>query len=259
MIIQKTMKLIDTHAHLQSNIFSKNLPNILKSASENNVQSIINCSTNTNDMDKVYELSKAFNIIIPAAGIHPWYIPENIKDFLKQDFSFLEKFHCLGEIGLDKKYSTFPLELQIQTFEYFLKAAVDLNKAATIHCIGAYDELIASIKKIGTPENGIVIHSFNGSMELARSLSKFNIFFSIGGTSTYPKNIKRNKMINYIYPELMMLETDSPDIIPFQIQDSYNQPSNIVYILEAVAQICSKSEDEIAKNTTNLAKKIFSL
>ena len=112
--------------------------------------------------------------------------------------------------------------------------------------------------KIGMPEAGGIIHSFSGSVEVAELLIPHGISFSLGGILTYRNSKKRVKLLQRIYPDYFLLETDSPDIPPVQMEKP-NVPANIIYNLKAAAEIVEKSEDEVAKATTQNAIGLFGL
>ena len=54
---------------------------------------------------------------------------------------------ALGECGLDKKVQT-PLDLQQEVFERQLTLAEKYKKPVIIHCVAAFQELIAIKKKL---------------------------------------------------------------------------------------------------------------
>lgn len=254
------MKLIDTHAHLQADIFDSQIEQIILQSKKSKISAIINCATTFEDWNYIIQLSEKYDILKPALGVHPWYIPDNYEnEFKETDFNIFNNITAVSEIGLDSRFSKININQQIKVFEDFLKISKEFNLAASVHCISSFDELISSIKKIGTSQKGIVIHAFNGSRELAESLIKFNIRFSIGGTATYMDSYKRSEMIKYIYPDYLMLETDSPDIPPVEEKTGINYPKNIVYIAGAVAKITGDTIESVSKNTTNLAADIFKL
>ena len=65
------MKLIDTHAHLDSFQKEGKLAEVLANAKENNVERIIACSTTPSDWILYSEMSAQNQNIFWQAGIHP--------------------------------------------------------------------------------------------------------------------------------------------------------------------------------------------
>jgi TatD DNase family protein len=148
------------------------------------------------------------------------------------------------------------MDIQIRIFRKQLSIAADLGLPSIIHCMGAWSELDSALKAVPVKRGGI-IHNFNGSEELARSLSKLGISFSMGGTLTYRDSVKRERMLKSIYPDHFLLETDSPDIPPIEKRGLTNEPAYIRYSLSAASEILSVSEELIAESTSRNADNIF--
>ena len=148
--------------------------------------------------------------------------------------------------------------LQREFFEQ-LAIARETGLPAVLHCRGAFNELIQSVRRIGGLPAGGVIHSFSGSPELAEELSSLGLSFSMGGTLTFRNSARRAAVLKKIYPDRFLLETDSPDIPPVQKHGEINRPRNILYNLEAAAEIIGDTAENIAGNTTRNAARLFGL
>jgi TatD DNase family protein len=122
------------------------------------------------------------NDIIPySIGIHPWFINVNAveKELIFIDEKLLDK-NCLaiGECGLDKRIAT-PMNLQIEVFEKQLLLAQKHQKPLILHCVAAFDEVIALKKKrnINIP---IIVHGFSKNMAVAKMLLQQGFYISFG-------------------------------------------------------------------------------
>ena len=102
-----------------------------------------------------------FKASIPnySIGIHPWYIDKNR---LQKDLEIIkEKLQlseclALGECGLDKRIEI-PLDLQISVFKKQLEIVKQTKKPIVLHCVAAYDEVIAIKKEMKIENNNLEI------------------------------------------------------------------------------------------------------
>lgn len=248
---------IDSHCHLQAEVFTEIFDDVSTQMQRLAIHAVCN-ATATDDWNEVLSLSQNNDHISAALGIHPWYIPEEYEEKIAKLYDLKDSICAIGEAGLDGKYSSVSIAKQQRCFELQLKAASELAVPVITHCIAAFDELIASIKRI-KPKVPLIIHAFNGSAELAESLAKFGCLFSVGGTVTYEYSKKREKMLRYIYREqLMMLETDAPDIPPAGTEFP-NKPERIVEIADAAAEYLEVPPETLARSCTALASEVFGI
>ena len=59
-----------------------------------------------------------------------------------------------------------------------------------------------------------------------------------------------------------MIETDSPYLIPFhdEIENKkYNEPSNLIYVIDAISNILKKDKSLLSKELYNNTYKFFNL
>lgn len=87
----------------------------------------------------------------------------------------------LGEIGLDKRYiDILSMDEQVQILEALLKICKEQNLSASLHCVGATQLMLNSIRKAQLPKWKLLWHGFNGSSETARQLYNLGVIISIG-------------------------------------------------------------------------------
>jgi len=143
-----------------------------------------------------------------SIGIHPWYIKvEKIDENLKIIENKLQTDNCLaiGECGLDKRIEI-PLELQISVFEKQLALAEEYKKPVVIHCVAAFQEVIAIKKKmkISVP---MIIHGFSKNSQIASQLIKEGFYLSFGKYLLLNPELKT--VFNDIPNDRFFLETDT--------------------------------------------------
>src|SRR6478609_3337924 len=161
-------------------------------------------------LELVNQYPQEFDATIPSysVGIHPWYIDEQrLESDLLMIESKLHENNCLaiGECGLDK-HIDISLEFQKIVFEKQLLLAQKLNKAVVIHCVAAFQEIIAIKKKLKITVP-MIIHGFSKNKQVAKELIDNGFYISFG------KFLLLNPKLEAIFQDIpndrFFLETDT--------------------------------------------------
>lgn len=185
----------------------------------------------TTVLELVNQYPKEFDpsISFYSIGIHPWYIKEEeIELELKIIEEKLKTENCLaiGECGLDKRIEV-PFEKQIEVFEKQLALAEKHKKPVVIHCVAAFQEVIAIKKKmkISVP---MIIHGFSKNIQVAEQLIKEGFYISFG------KYLLRNPDLKTVFEKIpndrFFLETDTMEESIMQVYDVAAEYKNITII-----------------------------
>lgn len=151
-----------------------------------------------------------------AIGVHPWYIDnlpsgwiENMERILIENPDLM-----VGEIGLDSNHPEF--EKQINIFTAQLDVAARLSRLVHIHCIGAWDEMLAvfNARPSHKMPPRILFHGFSGPADqITRVADKYNAYFSYGARALKSerglariKNTPLNRL-------LIESDSDNPDSV----------------------------------------------
>jgi TatD DNase family protein len=161
-----------------------------------------------------------FDAEIPnySIGIHPWYIDENrLENDLEKIKEKLQLSECLalGECGLDKRIEI-PMELQIAIFKKQLELVKQTNKPIILHCVAAFDEVIA-IKKEMKIENPMIIHGFSKNVLVAQSLLNNGFYLSFG--KYLLRNPDLEKVVNFAPENQILLETDTIEETIYEVYE----------------------------------------
>ena len=151
-----------------------------------------------------------FDSLIPnySIGIHPWYIDEKrLESDLACITEKLELAPCLalGECGLDKRIDI-PMALQISVFKKQLDIVKQTKKPIVLHCVAAFDEMIA-IKKEMKLENPMIIHGFSKNEQVAQLLLNNGFYLSFG--KYLLRNPEMEKVVKFASENQILLETDT--------------------------------------------------
>ena len=253
------MTLIDTHCHLQASIFALDREQVFERARLAGVQGFLCCGTEPLDWEDVAQLSHEQRGVVPAYGIHPWYIPEDPASA----FSALEQRLVqepkawVGEIGLDRTFGP-PLERQEAVFEPQLALASRHHRPVSLHCRRTWDRLLVFLKRWPVPA---VLHSFSGSEAVARQLlDRGDCWFSFSGSLTRGRNTRLPALLKYLPREQVLIETDSPDLTPWPVwrerPGTRNEPAYLIHTVQHVAEQWALSLEETAVQLTANAKSL---
>jgi TatD DNase family protein len=161
-------------------------------------------------LELVNQYPQEFDAAIPyySIGIHPWYIDEERLEIdLQLIEAKLQERNCLalGECGLDKRIEM-PMEVQQIVFERQLLLAQKFNKPVVIHCVAAFQEVIA-IKKRLRITVPMLIHGFSKNKQVAKHLIDNGFYISFG------KYLLRNPELKTVFESIpndrFFLETDT--------------------------------------------------
>jgi TatD DNase family protein len=143
-------------------------------------------------------------------GIHPWFLSEkNYRQLIcsVENSVQLPNILAVGEAGFDKLRGP-SLELQRKVFEEQVNIAEIYAKPVIIHCVRAWEELLASFKKLkpGTPW---MIHGFRGNKELAGQLLSKGMYFSFW--FDFVMRPESANLLRSLPLDRIFLETDGAD------------------------------------------------
>lgn len=246
----------DTHCHIYKEYY-ENIEEVLKNAKKSNVNRMINNGCDKKSNEEVLELTKNYENIYGAIGIHP----ENIEEYKEEDLKWIEenlkqsKIIAIGEIGLDYHYTKENKTEQIKLLERQLKIAEQYHLPVIIHSREATEDTINTLKKYKVTG---VIHSFSGSLETAKIYIKMGYLLGINGVITF-KNSKLKEVIKEIPLENIILETDSPYLTPEPFRGKKNEPARIKEIAEFICNLKGISLEDLATITNHNIKRIFDI
>jgi len=116
-----------------------------------------------------------------SAGIHPWWTDEKARlPLLQKGVSQLcrhPQVVRIGECGFDRLRGD--LALQAEVFEFHVHLSESLQKPLTVHCVRAFDLLLATRKRL-RPTQRWAVHGFRGRPALARQLLDAGLDLSFG-------------------------------------------------------------------------------
>ena len=252
--------LIDTHAHLDDKAFREDIDKIIKISKESTIERIITSGTDINSSKRAIELAEKYDIVFASIGIDPQHAHMFNENSIQQieELAKNPKVVAIGEIGLEYREHCPDREYQKYVFAEQIKLAYKLQKPIVIHTREAIaDTLIVLKENQKYLTYGGTFHCFSESKEIAKEVIKLGFYISVGGVSTF-KNARKIKEALEIVPiENIIFETDCPYLAPEPFRGQKNNPSLIPYIAENLAKLKGISVEEVARITTDNARRLF--
>ena len=202
------MKIFDTHAHLNDKRFDEDREELIASLKENGVDYYCEIAYDMESAYRAYEISKNYDFIYSAVGVHP----HDSKELTEEDLPKLkellskDKVVALGETGLDYYYDNSPREVQKEWFIKQIELANELKLPIIIHDRDAHGDVMEVIRR--HPDVKGILHSFSGSTEMARELVELGYYISFSGTITFTNARKPKEVAAVIPKDRILIETD---------------------------------------------------
>lgn len=250
---------IDTHCHLYSEEFDKDIEFVIRSAENAQVNQFYLPGIDSSAINAMFALEQKFpGKCFAMMGLHPCYVKENYLQELAivEEWLSKRKFSAVGEIGLDFYWDKTFVSQQYEAFRKQIELSIQHQLPIVIHTRNAMAETINVVKEYRSEKVKGVFHCFSGTYEDAIEIIELGFYLGIGGVITY-KNSGLAEIIEKIDLDKLVLETDAPYLTPVPFRGKRNESSYIKYIAEKLAQVKNVSVDEVAAVTTANAKKIF--
>lgn len=253
--------LIDTHSHIYSTDFIHDLDEVIQRAYSNDVKKIILPNIDSSSVKNLLDLADTYpHICIPLMGLHPTSVNHDYQEELQVVEYWLRKrkFFGIGEIGIDLYWDQSFLEEQTHAFKFQLDLARQYKLPVVIHVRDSFDEVYKVLKEMKDENLNGVFHSFTGSLEQAQQIMEIGFKIGVGGIITFKKS-GLDQIIKQIDPSNLVIETDSPYLTPVPFRGKRNESSYLIHIAQKIADLHQVTVGEIARITTENARKLFQI
>jgi len=262
------LSFVDSHCHLNFDSFDRDRSQVVQRARENGIIKILTPGIDIETSKTALKYSLEFPEVYVAVGVHPnsgqcWTLSSlsELKQMVGE-----QKVVAIGEIGLDYYRAHTPRELQRSILQQQLELASDLGLPVIIHNRDAFEEiydflqnwhykLIKSGSKLANHPG--VMHSYSGTLDMAKALVALNFKIGITGPVTYRNSQILQSVVSSIPLESLLIETDSPYLTPHPHRGKRNEPANVRIVAEKIAEIKDYPIEKVADITTEEADKLF--
>lgn len=257
----ETLRLFDSHCHLDMEEFRGEVDGVLENAYAAGVRRLLLVSCDEPSSREVLYLAskktgKSNIEIWTAVGVHPHEassvasgLPEELTDLAEN-----ENVVALGEMGLDFYYDHSPRETQEKVFASQIEWAVRAGKPIVVHLRNAtdrrtgdaYARAVGIMKESGAERCGGVIHCFSGDKSDARTALDLGFYISFAGPLTYPRADELRKVASYVPLDRTLCETDSPYLAPQSHRGKRNSPEYVCEVYRRLAELRELPFGELA-------------
>lgn len=253
------MQIIDSHCHLDVEVFDADRQAVLSRARRGGVTAIVVPGIDAAGWDKLWSLCASEPDLYPALGLHPMFIDRHRDQDLDRLKALLTQTRpiAIGEIGLDFFVKSLDRKHQQSLFEAQLELAREVGLPVLLHVRKAHDEVLATLRRISVP--GGISHAFNGSLQQAGKYIDLGFKLGFGGMLTYERSHKLHKLAKALPLDAIVLETDAPDMTVAQHRGERNSPEYLPLCLNALAQQRNQEPEAVAQQTSFNARKVLQL
>lgn len=152
-------------------------------------------------------------------GVHPWFLNEDNREgqfSSVRNLADLPGIIAIGEAGFDRLRGP-SQEIQRKAFEEQIILSEEIKKPVIIHCVRAWDEILAVHKKL-RPKMRWMIHGFRGHIGLANQLLSKGMYLSFW--VEFVIRPEASALLKQLPNDRIFLETDGADV---KIHDIYNK------------------------------------
>lgn len=250
--------LVDSHCHLYIDTPPEDISDVLESARQAGVGTVICPAIDLDSAETCIQLSRGYEMVFAAAGIHPNYSAEAPKDWQLRLRDLLTRpgVVAVGEIGLDYYREHSPFAIQRRFFRDQLVIARELDFPVIVHNRSADSDVLELIRSVGV--NKGVAHCFSSDRATAEAFLELGFYISFAGNLTY-KNSNLPEIVQTLPLECLLVETDSPFLSPVPFRGKPNEPARARLVAEKLAEVFGLPIRAIIKQTTENARDLFSI
>ncbi len=257
------MQLIDTHVHINFDVFQSDLEAVCTRWREAGVVRLVHSCVEPAESAGIQALADQFPELAFAVGLHPLDAEKWTPQMNHQILSLAranDRVVAIGEMGLDF-FKAENQEEQKAVFEAQLAIALELDLPVIIHCrdaAAAMRDLLQEFwERIGSVRG--VMHCWGGTPEETQWFLDLGFYISFSGIVTFKNATEIQKSAVMVPSDRLLIETDCPFLAPVPKRGKRNEPAYVRHVAECVARLRNVSLETLAQETTQNACQLFGL
>jgi TatD DNase family protein len=259
--VSEPMQLIDTHVHINFDVFQSDLDQVRSRWQEVGVVRLVHSCIEPKEFPGIQALAARFPELSFAVGLHPLDAKKWTPNMADEIFSLASantKVVAIGEMGLDF-FKAQNREHQKMVFEAQLAIAKKLDLPVIIHCRDAAEAMRDMLQEFWHqygPVKG-VMHCWAGNPQETQWFLDLGFDISFSGVVTFKNAIAIQESAKMVPGDRILIETDCPFLAPVPKRGKRNEPAYVYHVAESIARLRNVSLETIAKETTQNACRLF--
>jgi len=248
---------IDTHAHIHMTEFDGDRDAVLARAKASGIEVMVAVGYHLDSSRKAVEMAERCPQVYASVGVHPHdarHYDDATEDTLRS-LAAHQKVVAIGEAGLDFYRDRSPRAAQAEAFRRQIRLARELALPLIVHDRDAHQETMRLLRQ--ERAEAVVLHCFSGDVALAEEAWASGYYTSIAGPVTYPRSEPLREVVRKARLDRLLLETDCPYLPPQAVRGQRNEPSYLVQTAYEVARLLGMPSEELARVTTENARRLF--
>ncbi|RDH76215.1 YchF/TatD family DNA exonuclease [Mycolicibacterium moriokaense] len=259
--------LIDAHTHLDAcgAETADDVRAITDRAARVGVAAVVTIADDLDSARWVTEAAGWDPRVYAAVALHPTRanaLTDDAKAVI-EGLADLPRVVAIGETGMDNYWPgrlegcATPAE-QRDAFAWHIDLAKRTGKPLMIHNRDADADVLDVLRAEGAPPT-VIFHCFSSDAAMARTCVDAGWVLSLSGTVSFRNARPLHEAAALIPAGQLLVETDAPFLTPHPFRGAPNEPYCLPYTVRALADTVGKSADELARETTATAARVYGI
>lgn len=248
--------VIDSHCHLDFKHFNKDRNAVIERAKDAGIVLMINSGVDFVTNRKSLQLANDHDFIQATLGLSPNLVEglseEDLQSVFEQIRDNASQIVGVGETGLDyyRCRDKAAREHQVQVFLQAIELARSLDLPLVIHSRDAEQQALEMIRDL----DKVIFHCYGGTLSTMKEAVDRGFYISLA--TVLCRSAQHQILARNVPLDRLLIETDSPFLSP---RGNRNEPSFILDSVRLLARIRGIEPAEVARTTTENARRIFGL
>ncbi len=196
-------------------------------------------------------LAERYKSVVPCVGVHPWSVKEVTMDEVERVCRLAERASCIGEVGLDARFTPETIDRQREIFTKFLSLAREYDLVVNVHAAGAWREALDLLIRFDVKR--ALFHWYTGPLELIDEIVRCGYYISIN--PAVKLQLKHRRVVEKTPLDRILVESDGPysyrglELDPYMISD----------VIAVISEVKRLPSDEVRLIVINNFKRLFNV